>query len=136
MRSCLRATGGDATYSPIKRACANAESAKTAIAAAVFALSAFAHVRLIGEYVASPPVALKQDLIRELYAHHIRYGYADFWTAYYVDFMSREHIILTPEDAVKIRTYNWIVEAHHDQAVRISRQPCGQQLTPAFWSCR
>src|SRR6185437_14623459 len=70
-------------------------------AIAVFAMSGVAHARLIGEYVTSPPVALKQDLVRALYAHHIRYGYADFWTAYYVDFMSREHIILTPEDAVK-----------------------------------
>jgi hypothetical protein len=107
-----------------------------AAAIAVFALSAVAHARLIGEYVTSPPVALKQDLVRALYAHHIRYGYADFWTAYYVDFMSREHIILTPEDAVKIRSYNWMVEAHSNEAVHVRRQPCGQQLTPAFWSCR
>jgi hypothetical protein len=88
--------------------------------------------------VTSPPVALKQGLVRALYAHHIRYGYADFWTAYYVDFMSREHIILTPEDAVKIRSYNWMVEAHGNEAVHVRRQPCagGQTLTPAFWSCR
>jgi hypothetical protein len=107
-------------------------------AIAVFAMSGVAHARLIGEYVTSPPVALKQDLVRALYAHHIRYGYADFWTAYYVDFMSREHIILTPEDAVKIRSYNWIVDAHRGEAVHVLRQPCagGQQLTPAFWSCR
>ncbi|HTM27489.1 MAG TPA: hypothetical protein VL225_19965 [Vicinamibacterales bacterium] len=106
--------------------------------AAIFAISLIVHARLLDEYVRQAPVAPKQDLIRALQARHIRYGYADFWVAYYVTFMTRERIILTPEDAVKIRTYNRIVDAHRDQAVRISRQPCagGEPLTQAFWSCR
>jgi hypothetical protein len=106
--------------------------------AAIFAISLIVHARLLDEYMRQAPVAPKQDLIGALQARHIRYGYADFWVAYYVTFMTRERIILTPEDAVKIRTYNRIVDAHRDQAVRISRQPCagGEPLTPAFWSCR
>jgi hypothetical protein len=105
---------------------------------AIFAIALAAHGRLLDEYARHPPIALKQDLIRELQARHVGYGYADFWVAYYVDFMTRERIILTPEDAVKIRTYNRIVDAHREQAVRISRRPCpgGEQLTPAFWACR
>jgi hypothetical protein len=105
---------------------------------AIFAMALVTHARLLGEYVAQPPIAPKQDLIRELDARGIRYGYADFWVAYYVAFMTRERIILTPEDAVKIRTYKHMVDAHRDRAVRISRQACpgGEPLTAAFWACR
>jgi hypothetical protein len=106
--------------------------------AAIFAISAAAHVRLLAEYAMHPPIPLKQHLIRELDARNVRYAYADFWTAYYVSFMTRERIIVASDDAVKVRTYNRIVDAHRDEAIRISRRPCpnGEQLTPAFWSCR
>ena len=65
-----------------------------------------AHARLLAEYVTNPPSPLKQELIEALDARGIRYGYADYWTAYYVSFMTRERIILSPEDIVKVRTYN------------------------------
>jgi hypothetical protein len=107
--------------------------------AAIFAISMTAHARLLGEYATQhSPVPLKQDLIRALDARNIRYGYADFWTSYYVSFMTREGIILASDDAVKVRTYNRLVDAHRDEAIRISRRPCpnGEQLTAAFWACR
>jgi hypothetical protein len=104
---------------------------------AVFAVSLTAHGRLIAEYAARPPVPLKQELIRQLDARNIRYAYADFWTAYYVDFMTRERIIVASDDAVKVRSYNRLVDAHRGEAIRISRRPCqgGEPLTPQFWSC-
>ena len=105
--------------------------------AALFAVSLTAHVRLIAEYATHPPIPLKQELIRQLDARDIRYAYADFWTAYYVSFMTRERIIVASDDAVKVRTYNRLVDAHRSEAIRISRRPCpnGQQLTAVFWSC-
>jgi hypothetical protein len=77
-------------------------------------------------------------LIRELDARHIRYAYADYWTSYYVSFMTRERIIVAADEAVKVRTYNRIVDGHRDEAIRISRRPCpgGEQLTPFFWGCK
>jgi hypothetical protein len=106
--------------------------------AAIFAISTAAHVRVLAEYATRPPTPLKQELIRELEARNIRYAYADFWTAYYVSFMTRERIVVASDDAVKVRTYNRTVDAHRDEAIRISRRPCpnGEQLTTAFWSCR
>jgi hypothetical protein len=105
---------------------------------AVFAISIAGHARLLAEYATHPPTPLKHDLIRELEARHIQFAYADFWTSYYVSFMTRERIIVASDDAVKVRTYNRIVDAHASEAIRISRRPCsnGEQLTPAFWSCR
>ena len=106
--------------------------------AAVLAISVVAHGRLIAEYATNAPIAPKQELIQALDARGIKYGYTDYWTAYYVTFMSRERIILSPEDIVKVRTYTHLIDAHRDETVRIARRPCdgGEQLTAAFWSCK
>jgi hypothetical protein len=105
---------------------------------AIFIIAFSAHARLLAEYATHPPVAAKQELIVALEARGVRYGYADFWVAYYVTFMSKERIILASEDLVKVRTHNRLVDAHRAEAIRVSRRPCpgGDQLTPAFWACR
>ena len=109
----------------------------TTAAAAVFALSLGAHARLIHEYATHPPTPLKADLIRALEARGVRYAYADYWTAYYVTFMTRERIVVASDAIVKVRTHNRLVDAHRAEAIRIARRPCpgGTQLTPAFWAC-
>ena len=107
--------------------------------AAIFAISVAGHGRLIAEYATRrQPVPLKQELIRALEARNIRYAYADYWTAYYVSFMTRERIIVASDEVMKVKTHNRLVDAHRDEAIRISRRPCldGQQLTAAFWSCK
>jgi len=108
-----------------------------ALASLVIGVSLAAHARLIGEYLTAPPVPAKQLLIEQLDARGVRYGFADFWVAYYVTFMTRERVQLAANDAVRIRTYNRIVDAHRAEAVRVSRTPCGGgvQVTPAFWFC-
>ena len=109
-----------------------------ACCSAVFAISIAGHARLLAEYATGrQPTPLKQDLIRELDARHIRYAYADYWTSYYVTFMTRERIIVASDEVVRVRTHNRLVDAHRDEAIRISRRSCpdGQRLTSAFWSC-
>jgi hypothetical protein len=109
-----------------------------ACCALVFGLSSVAHARLLREYATHPPVPLKVELIDALEARGVRYAYADYWTAYYVTFMTRERIIVASDSVVKVRTHNTEVDAHRAEAIRISRRPCdgGEPLTPAFWACR
>lgn len=104
----------------------------------VLGLSVLAHVRLLAEYATAPPTPAKQELIRALDARQIRYAYADYWTSYYVTFLTRERTIVASTEVVKVRTHNNEVDAHRAEAVLISRRPCsgGEQLTPAFWSCK
>jgi hypothetical protein len=106
--------------------------------AALLALSLTAHARLLAEYATQPPVPAKQELISALEARGIRYAYADYWTSYYVTFMTRERILVASTEIVKVRTHNNEVNAHRGEAIRISRQRCdgGEQLTAAFWACR
>src|SRR3954468_23658422 len=105
---------------------------------AVFVLSASTHARLIAEYATSPPVPAKRQLIQALEQRGVRYAYADYWTAYYVTFMTRERIIVASTEIVKVRSHNREVDTHRNEAIVISRQACpdGQPLTPAFWACR
>ena len=96
-----------------------------------------AHAALAREYLRHPPVPAKMELARALEARGVRYAYADYWTAYYITFMTRERVIVAADAVVKVRTHNNLVDAHRAEAIRISRRPCpgGTQLTAAFWSC-
>jgi len=105
---------------------------------AIFAISIAGHARLLAEYATQPPTAMKQDLIRALDSRGIRYAYSDYWTSYYVGFMTRERIIVASEEIPRIREYQDAVASQGTNAIRISRRPCegGEQLTVAFWQCR
>jgi|1186.fasta_scaffold19691_1 hypothetical protein len=134
--SVLGAAGVFAWYLIIERS-PGMRTAWMAIASLVLCVSVAAHARLIAEYLTGPPVPAKQLLIEQLDARGVHYGYADFWVAYYVTFMTRERVQLAATDAVRIRTYNRVVDAHRDEARRVSRTRCagGEQITPAFWLC-
>ena len=134
--SVLGACGVAAWYLRIERSRLWAMSWGVAVAA-ILALSVDAHARLMAEYLTTLPVGAKQELIHALDARGVRYAYSDFWTAYYVSFMTRERIVVASDEIPKVRTYNRLVDAHRDEAISISRQPCpgGEPLTPAFWSC-
>ena len=96
------------------------------------------HVRLAAEYATHPPVPAKHQLVRALDVRGIRYGRADYWLAYYVDFVTRERIILAADEPQRILVYNRIVAEHAAEAVRLSRRACegGSQLVPGVYVCR
>ena len=101
------------------------------------AIQAGAHVRLATEYASDPPVPAKQLVIRALDAQGIRYGRADYWLAYYIDFMTNERIVLASEAPQRILLYNKIVDEHAAEAVRLSRRRCsgGTELAPGVYRC-
>ena len=105
--------------------------------AAWLAVLAVPHVRLALEYATHPPVPAKRQLIRVLEDKGVRYGTADYWIAYYVDFLTRERILLAADEPQRIKTYNAIVAAHHGEAVRLSRRRCdgGTLLIPGVYQC-
>ena len=105
--------------------------------AAWMAVQAIPHVRLAAEYATNPPVPAKQEVIRALDEQGIRYGKADYWLAYYIDFMTRERMIIASEGPQRILLYNTIVAEHAAEAVRLSRRRCdgGAELTPGVYRC-
>ena len=76
-------------------------------------------------------------MIRALEAQGVRYGTADYWLAYYIDFMTRERMIFAAESPQRILLYNRIVAEHAAEAVRLSRRPCegGTPVAAGVYRC-
>jgi len=109
----------------------------SAVLAAWLMVVAVPHARLAVEYVRHRPIPAKERLIDELRARDIRYGKADYWLAYYIDFMTNERMIFASDAPQRILIYNDIVAAHAGEAVRLSRRPCegGVALIPGVYQC-
>jgi hypothetical protein len=95
------------------------------------------HVHFAVEHATHPPPSAKRELIRALDAAGVRYGTADYWLAYYIDFITHERIIFASTSPQRILLYNHVVAAHSAEAVRLSRRPCagGLQLIPGVYRC-
>ena len=89
------------------------------LACAVF--NAAAHSRYALDYYSSPNprVALADHLV----ADGVRFATSDYWTAYYLTFLTDEQVIVASSNYVRIREYQQVV-AERDEAVRIGRSPC------------
>jgi hypothetical protein len=109
----------------------------TVVLAAWMAVVTVPHVRFAAEYGTNPPLPPKVDLIRALDAEGIRYATADYWLAYYVDFMTNERIVIASTSPQRILMYNAIVAEHSGEAVRLLRKPCdgGKHLTAGVYKC-
>ena len=96
------------------------------------------HVRFGIEYATQPPVSTKHQLIRGLEAQGVKYGRADYWLAYYIDFLTREQMVFASDAPKRILLYDRIVADHASDAVRLSRRPCdgGTAIVPGVYRCR
>ena len=83
------------------------------------------HGTLVEEYVTRPPEPARQVLARYLTSNRVRYGEADYWVAYYVDFLSREQIKLHAPLFRRIEEYSRLLRANPSEAVMITEPPCG-----------
>ena len=93
--SVLGACGLAGWYLRVERSRAWSAPCGRSAAPRIFALSVVAPRRACSPSTRrARRVPLKQELIRALDARDIRYAYADYWTAYYVTFMTRERIIV------------------------------------------
>ena len=98
---------------------------------------AIPHVRLVTEYLSDPPVPAKRQLIDVLKSRRIRYGTADYWLAYYIDFITNERMVFASTGPKRILLYDAIVADHAADAVVLSRRPCdrGVRLIPGVYQC-
>jgi hypothetical protein len=98
---------------------------------------AIPQIRFGVEYATRPPVPAKHQLIRALEAQGIRYGRADYWLAYYIDFLTRERMIFASGEPKRILLYDRIVAEHAEEAIRLSRRPCdgGAPVIAGVYRC-
>jgi hypothetical protein len=91
------------------------------------------NVRVLTEYRLAPPPSEFRALADYLVAHGIRYGTAQYWDCYIVDFLSRERVVLASTGAARIASYQARVERNAASAARIVRQPCTAGERIASW---
>ena len=93
---------------------------------------AFAHARLLHEYVNDSPRASYRELADYLDSHDIRFIVTDYWTGYHVAFLTAERVkALT--DFERVHEYTLAVRANLDRAMEVRRnthsdQPCAGTL--------
>jgi hypothetical protein len=87
----------------------------------------------VAEYVTTPPPNERRALVDYLTSHRIRYGRADYWDAYLVDFLSRERVILAPTAVMRISSYDARVARNAANAVAVWKQPCATGDRVASW---
>lgn len=81
-----------------------------------------AHVRYAIDYHSSPDPRLA--LADHLVSSGVRFAVSDYWTAYYLTFLTDEQVIVASSDFVRIREYQEIVAERDDEVVRIGLSPC------------
>ena len=108
-----------------------------ALAAAVVAVSAIAHVTILAGYVRHAPVSPKLLIARQLEARGVRYATSDYWIAYAVTFLTKEQTKIASTDLVRIREYNRLADEHPGETIHIARDPCpnGRRVIEGIYFC-
>jgi hypothetical protein len=91
------------------------------------------NVRLISETANRPAPNPHRELTDFLVSHQIRYGRANYWDAYVVDFLSNERVIVGSFNPTRIPEYERLVEENRGTAVQVVRKPCEGWTTIAAW---
>ncbi len=107
------------------------------LALAITGLAAVAHGEMLAQYVSHPPPNAKLMIARQLEARGIRYATSDYWIAYAVTFLTKEKTKIASTDLVRVREYNRLAEAHPEETIRISREPCanGHPIMEGVYFC-
>jgi hypothetical protein len=87
--------------------------------------------RLYRDYSAAPPAELR-ILADALEARGVASGWAPYWTAYAVTFMTSERVIVASTDLARVDAYQSFALSRGD-SVQISEQPCGPGEKIARW---
>ena len=93
-------------------------------AAAWLGVCAADDIRVSAAWLLDSPMSRRAAVCRDLVANHVKYGAADYWTAYAVSFTSGERVRLTATDIVRIAEYERLFLAHPDEAIEVLTEPC------------
>jgi hypothetical protein len=91
------------------------------------------NVRVMHAAYFRPLPSPHRELTDFLLSHQIRYGRADYWDAYVVDFLSRERVTVGSFGKLRIPEYERRVDENADTAVHIRRKPCEGWKEVAAW---
>jgi hypothetical protein len=110
----------------------------TATFALLLLINLWPHARLWHEQARHFTPPNRVQLVEALEARGIRYARSDYWTAYYVDFISQERIIVGTHAQPRILAYERALAWHASDVVRIETTPCDSSpaIVPGYYLCR
>jgi len=76
-------------------------------------------IKLTEEYTKNPPHNPRVALAQYLEAHGYRYGWANYWDAYFVSFITNETVIISASDHSRVTRYKELVKDHEGEAFMI-----------------
>ena len=87
-------------------------------------------------WFASGRLAHERALADHLVSNGARFAMSDYWTAYYLSFLTDEQVIVASHSHARILEYQDVVAERADEAFRIGLSPCsdGHQVQ-AFHVC-
>jgi hypothetical protein len=91
------------------------------------------NVRLVRQYIQSPPPHPHRQIADYLVAENIRYARAGYWDAYAITFLSAEKVIVASAEKVRVTAYQTAVAQNSSNAVTLWRQPCDYQPQVSEW---
>jgi hypothetical protein len=105
---------------------------------ALAVLNGWTHARLWREQIAQPPVTNRAELARALEARGITHIRSDYWTAYYVAFLTEERVVVGADVLTRVDAYERALAHHAGDVVRVSTEPCGDAapIVPGYYLCR
>jgi hypothetical protein len=101
-------------------------------------LNLWPHAHLWHEQASHFTPPYRVQLVRALEARGVRYARSDYWTAYYVSFLSQERIIVGATSHSRILVYERALAWHASDVVRIETTPCDSSppIVPGYYVCR
>lgn len=101
------------------------------------AVNLWAHARLWHEQVTTPHVASRAQLAAALEARGVRFARSDYWTAYYVNFLSQERIVVGSTGFARVDLYERQLLQQPSPVPTILTTVCegGVPVVPGFWLC-
>jgi hypothetical protein len=96
--------------------------------------SARSYLLIVTDYVSSPPISRHAVMAAELERRNIRYGYASYWDAHHINFLTNERVILAPLPPSRIYSYDAIVW-HAPEKFYVQSTPCPGELIGSLWLC-
>ena len=80
------------------------------------------HLRLLRQYLVTPPPSPHRVMAGYLVSNGIQYGRAVYWDAYLITFLARERALVTPHEVVRISVFKALVDANAAAAATLVRR--------------
>jgi hypothetical protein len=101
------------------------------------ALNAWPHARLWHEQLTRPSLTNRAQLAALLESRGIHYVRSDYWTAYYVVFLTRERVVVGADTLPRVDAYERVLARHAAEVVRVSTSRCNEApaVVPGYYLC-